>query len=129
MPIRPENRDRYGPDWSAFSDYIRFGRAGGHCECEGECGRGTHLGRCPNTHGAIAYGTEEIRVVLTVAHLCHTPECREHVKAMCQGCHLHYDKGHHAETAFTTREAAAGQLRLIEAPTRKACPGMRKEGA
>lgn len=123
MPIRPENRPRYGEDWPAFSDSIRFGRAGGRCECEGECGRGTHVGRCPNMHGAIAYGTEETRVVLTVAHLCHTPECRAHVKAMCQGCHLHYDKAHHAETAFTTREAVAGQLRLIEAPAREACPG------
>ena len=113
-PVRPENRARYGPDWGAFSRSIRFDRAGGRCECEGECGRGTHDGRCPNTHGHPAYGTGS-NVVLTVAHLCHTPECREHVKAMCNGCHLHYDRDHHARTRSATRAAqaaAAGQLIL-----------------
>lgn len=87
-PIRPENRDRYGDDWRAFSDAIRFDRAGGHCECTGECGRPRdHIGsdgRCVNRHGAPAYRTGS-RVILTVAHLCHTHECREHVRAMCQG--------------------------------------------
>ena len=111
-PIRPENRHRYGKDWPAFSRFIRFERAESRCECEGECGRGTHDGRCPNVHGGAAYSTGST-VILTVAHLCHTPECREHVKAMCQGCHLHYDREHHAETARATREARTGQGRLL----------------
>lgn len=104
MPIRPENRARYPSNWHELSRWIRLGRAGGRCECEGECGRGTHTGRCPNVHGGSAYGTGSI-VVLTTAHLNHTPEdCRpENLKAMCQGCHLHYDKEHHAETAYRTR--------------------------
>jgi hypothetical protein len=104
MPIRPENRARYPKDWHELSRQIRLERAGGRCECEGECGRGTHKGRCPNVHGGLAYGTGST-VVLTTAHLNHTPEdCRpENLKAMCQGCHLHYDKGHHAETAYRTR--------------------------
>lgn len=106
-PIRPENRARYGPDWRDFSASIRFGRACGRCECEGECGRGTHDGRCPNIHGGDAYGSGS-RVVLTVAHLCHTPECREHVKAMCQGCHLHYDRDHHAQTRAESRRLWSG---------------------
>lgn len=113
-PIRAENRHRYGHDWPKFSRQIRFDRAEGRCECEGECGRGTHEGRCPNRHGEPAYGTGS-KVVLTVAHLCHTPECREHVKAMCQGCHLHYDREHHARTRAATRTAAladAGQETL-----------------
>jgi hypothetical protein len=110
-PIKPENKARYGEDWPEFSNSIRFGRAGGRCECQGECGRGTHQGRCPNRHGEPAYGTGAT-VVLTSAHLCHTPECREHVIAMCNGCHLHYDKEHHAQTRAATkaaRAAAAGQ--------------------
>lgn len=115
-PIRPENRHRYGPDWPDFSKHIRFERAGGRCECEGECGRpADHLdgsGRCVNRHLEPAYGTGS-KVVLTVAHLCHTPECRERVKAMCQGCHLHYDREHHAETARATRDAATGQGTLL----------------
>ena len=39
-------------------------------------------------------------MVLTVAHLDHKPEnvCDENLRAMCQACHLGYDRGHHAET-------------------------------
>jgi hypothetical protein len=104
MPIRPENRGRYPSDWKEISQRIRFQRAAGRCECEGECGRGTHAGRCPNLHGGEAYGTGST-VVLTVAHLDHVPEnCGdENLKAMCQGCHLHYDREHHAETSYRTR--------------------------
>lgn len=69
--------------------------------------RGTHEGRCPNVHRRPAYSTGS-KVVLTVAHLCHTPECREHVKAMCQGCHLHYDRDHHAQTRAATKAVEAG---------------------
>ncbi|CAA0129288.1 Uncharacterised protein [Mycolicibacterium vanbaalenii] len=107
MPIRPENKHRYPPDWKQISERIRFERAGGRCECEGECGRGTHEGRCPNVHGLSAYGTGS-KVVLTVAHLNHTPEdCGDaNLRAMCNGCHLHYDREHHAQTAQRTRTAA-----------------------
>jgi hypothetical protein len=115
-PIRAENRARYPADWPEISERIRFERAGGRCECAGECGRGTHVGRCPNVHDLAAYGTGS-RVVLTVAHLDHVPEnCDDaNLRAMCQGCHLHYDREHHAETAAATRRAAraeAGQLGL-----------------
>jgi hypothetical protein len=115
MPIRPENRQRYPREWPAISQSIRFGRAQGRCECVGECGRGTHTGRCPNEHGRAAYGTGSA-VVLTTAHLNHTPEdCRdENLRAMCQGCHLHYDRDHHAETRRATRAAALGMEPLFE---------------
>jgi hypothetical protein len=108
MPIRPENRARYPKDWKSISLRIRFVRAEGRCECAGECGRGTHTGRCPNVHGQPAYGTGS-EVVLTVAHLDHTPEhCNDdNLKAMCQGCHLHYDRDHHAQTATHTKALAA----------------------
>ncbi|WP_329126162.1 hypothetical protein [Streptomyces sp. NBC_01353] len=116
MPIRPENRARYPKDWPDISRTIRFERAKGRCECLGECGRGTHPGRCPNVHGKPAYGTGS-HVILTTAHLDHTPENCDpaNLRAMCQGCHLHYDKGHHRETAAATRRAAReadGQLAL-----------------
>lgn len=106
-PIRPENRARYPKDWPAISRSIKEDRAKLHCECAGECGRGTHDGRCPNRHGRPAYGTGST-VVLTTAHLDHQPEnCHpDNLRAMCQGCHLHYDKDHHAATARTTRAAA-----------------------
>jgi 5-methylcytosine-specific restriction endonuclease McrA len=124
-PIRPENRGRYPADWPAIRETIleRASERGPgsleglrfppRCECVGECGRGTHTGRCPNVHGHEAYGTGST-VVLTIAHLDHVPEHSDpsNLKAMCQGCHLHYDREHHAETRAATRRAeleAAGQ--------------------
>jgi hypothetical protein len=114
-PIRPENRDLYPADWPDISREIRFVRAAGRCECEGECGRGTHgQSRCPNVHRGEAYGTGS-EVILTTAHLNHQPQdCRpQNLRAMCNGCHLHYDRDHHAQTRADTRRRAAeaaGQL-------------------
>lgn len=106
MPIRPENRDRYPANWPEIALGIKKDRAEWRCECRGECGRGTHVGRCPNVHGEPAYGTGK-KVVLTVAHLDHTPEhCQgANLRAMCAPCHLHYDRDHHAETRRKTRLA------------------------
>lgn len=55
--------------------------------------------------------------MLTVAHLNHTPEDCDpgNLRAMCQGCHLHYDREHHSQTAAATLRKAredAGQLTL-----------------
>jgi len=113
VPIRPENRARYPEDWPEISHRIREERAEGRCECDGRCGRPSwHLeadGRCMNVNGVPAVGTGS-RVVLTVAHLDHTPEnCDDdNLAAMCQGCHLHSDREHHAETrARVNAEALA----------------------
>jgi hypothetical protein len=129
MPIRPENRHRYGTDWPEFSRQIRVDRAGGRCECEGECGSILHgtwvtlhrLGleespRCPNENGIHALNLTPRRVILTVAHLCHTPECRVHVKAMCQGCHLNYDREHHANTRAGRTAPVCPDARTETAP-------------
>ena len=114
MPIRPENKARYPKDWARISASIRE-RAGNRCECEGECGRGTHQGRCPNVNGGEAYGSGS-KVVLTTAHLDHTPENCDpsNLRSMCQGCHLHYDRGHHAETAYQTRRKGKAIADLFE---------------
>jgi hypothetical protein len=107
MPIRPENRHRYPPDWKQISERIRFERAKGRCECRGECRRHiTHLGtdgRCISIHGQPAPITG-VKVILTTAHLDHRPEnCDDdNLLAMCQACHLHYDRDHHAETRRQT---------------------------
>lgn len=114
-PIRPENRARYPKNWRQISDEIRFERAGGQCECDGRCGSGCceiyALGRSPLTRCPLRHGKESrtgATVVLTVAHLDHIPEnCDpENLRAMCQACHLNYDRAHHAETARATRAAA-----------------------
>lgn len=113
MPIRPENRDRYPADWDQISYTIKVDRAGLRCECEGECRGEKHrmwlrlVGRdpevtgprCPNRHGEPSlFGRG--RVVLTTAHLDHIPEHCDpsNLRAMCQSCHLNYDREHHAET-------------------------------
>jgi hypothetical protein len=107
MPIRPENKARYPKNWSAISARIRFERADGRCECEGECRqKKPHVGRCTAVHGQPHPRTGSI-VGLTTAHLDHTPEhCDDdNLKAMCQACHLAYDTDHHNETAARTRQA------------------------
>lgn len=117
MPIRPENARRYPPDWKAISLRLRSERAGWRCECRGEClihrdpdkrhPADTHLerdGRCGARQGDPT-ASGRWTVVLTVAHLDHTPENCDplNLLAMCQSCHLRYDGPHHAET----RRAAA----------------------
>jgi hypothetical protein len=99
MPIRKENRRRYPPNWPAVSRFIRFERADGRCECVSECGLHAHHGRCKERHGEAAQWAKG-KVVLTVAHLNHRPEDCDHdnLKAMCQRCHLRYDREHHGET-------------------------------
>lgn len=115
MPIRPENKSRYPAHWKQLSNDIRFNRAGGRCECEGECG--LHRGRrCEERHGEPAKWANG-KVVLTVAHLDHRPETCDpaKLKAMCNRCHLRYDRGHHANTRFETSNRKAGQ-RVMEFP-------------
>lgn len=122
MPIRPENRARYPKNWKAIADGIRE-RAGNRCEGSPDfpdCRRqnGAYLNKSTGeiTHDAwqvetwtLADGDKVSRIVLTVAHLDHTPENCDpsNLRAMCQRCHLHYDKHHHARTAYRTRKAAA----------------------
>lgn len=111
MPIRPENRARYPSDWRAISTQIRAGRAHWRCECDGRCASTS----CPGTPGSPCRAingqpsaTTGKKVVLTVAHLDHIPENCDpaNLLAMCQRCHLAYDREHHAETAAATRAAA-----------------------
>ena len=129
-PIRPENRERYPPDWPTISDAIRFGRAGGRCECRGECGRKhTNLGvlaeRCTAVHNGEHPVTRSL-VTLTVAHLDHQPENSDNpdgtfaeilaieesnLRAMCQRCHLGYDHDRHM--AHQRENRHRGQMSLI----------------
>ena len=121
MPIRSENKSRYPKDWPAISRLVRLD-AGNRCEgCGVENGamiyRGSHEmrpawryasdpvfveSRCA-FDGSDLYGTcwddfdkrkgGPVKVVLTVAHLDHTPEnCdRANLRAWCQSCHNTYD--------------------------------------
>jgi N6-adenosine-specific RNA methylase IME4 len=118
MPIRPENQERYPADWPAISLRSRNERAGGRCECQGECGY-DHGGRCPEVNRQPHSVTRSI-VVLTVAHLDDTPEnCGDdNLRAMCQRCHLAYDRHLHVynlrETHSHRRLAAARNHELFD---------------
>ena len=84
MPIRPENKSRYPKNWKEIREEI-LDRAGHKCE---EC-------------GAVNYEPHPItssKVVLTIAHLDHTPEnCDSHnLRAWCQKCHNSYDAPYRA---------------------------------
>jgi hypothetical protein len=109
MPIRPEMRDRYPKDWKFISRVIRFDRAKGRCECTGQCGATPHEpGRCEAVNRR-PHSMTGSTVVLTVAHLDHTPEnCEpENLLAMCQRCHLVYDAEQHKAQASHTRAVKA----------------------
>lgn len=99
--MSPIDRSLYPPDWPAISARIRHERAADRCECDGRCGSPT----CTALLGAVArcyarngrpHPVTGSRVVLTVAHLDHalTDHSDGNLAAMCQACHLAYDRPH-----------------------------------
>ncbi len=130
MPVKPENRHRYPPDWPQIRERV-LERAGHRCEWEG-CGVRNHAVGYWTSQGFtticmrgdadsmdveaadLADGCNVILIVLTIAHLDHTPENCDlsNLRAWCQRHHLRYDAKHHAATAYATRMAARGNLEL-----------------
>ena len=98
MPIKPENKHRYPPNWSAIVRHIRA-RAKDKCEF---CGAENYKPH-PETGS---------KVILTIAHLDHIPEhcCDDNLRALCQKCHNKYDKSHRKETIRNSQ--TVGQLSL-----------------
>lgn len=96
MPIRPENRDRYPKNWKQIRARI-LERAHNRCEF---CGVENHTMRLNEKTG------KEARIVLTIAHLDHTPENSdpENLRALCQRCHNLYDAKHRAETRKANKQ-------------------------
>ncbi len=127
MPIRSEASKaalkarlaRYPKDWGAVVWRIRD-RAQGRCECVAECGLHP-WGRCVEKNGNKAHFAKG-RVVLTTAHLnakdgpctC-DPLCGndDHLKHLCQRCHLRYDAPMHAVNAAKTRDAKNPTPRML----------------
>ena len=107
MPIRPENRSRYSANWRAIRAEILM-RAG-QC-CEGSPAYPDCRARNGEQHPVTGS-----KVILTIAHLDHTPENCEpgNLRAWCQRCHLTHDAAHHAGNARRTRDARSGQGSLF----------------
>lgn len=95
MPIRAEMRDRYPAEWPVISLWVRV-CAGWRCEW------------CPAVQGEPHPRTGS-RVVLTVAHLDHDtgPEDvrPDNLAALCQACHLGYDRPRHLARQAENRRA------------------------
>lgn len=143
MPIKREFRWLYPVDWPQLSALVRFGRAGGRCQC---CRRPhgqdvTHLGdgrwwdeaamtwRNGSGHilsrlqpPALLSGTKlfTTRVYLATAHIDHDPTNNRlgNLKAFCQRCHLAHDRLEHQRRRRTTifRRKALGDLFLGRYP-------------
>lgn len=131
MPIKTENRARYPKDWPEISSRVRNmadhkcqwcrvpNRAWGYRDAGGrfhECPRdgfGRDYGRPPFDFGAYRI----IEIILTVAHLDHTPENCDpsNLVALCQRCHLRYDAAHHRRTRANTLRAALQVRDLFDA--------------
>lgn len=120
MPIRPSERSRYPADWKAISRRIRE-RDGNCCKW---CGapNGEFIERRPDgswflhSHTAVCMGEacDSVLVVLTVAHLDHTPEncADENLAALCQRCHNRYDAPMRRAGIKTRARERAGNLEL-----------------
>jgi hypothetical protein len=124
MPIRPEFRSLYPPNWRALSDEIRFTVADGRCQ------------RCARPHGATlkvlpdgrwfdpdrrtwrdgrgrdaawpdmeaTIGWRMTKVVLAAAHWDGNPghNRRRNLRALCQRCHLIHDRPRHLRQRWIT---------------------------
>lgn len=111
MPISPDNRKLYPPNWRQISREVRS--AAGH-RCQGT----SHYPGCDATQGARHPDTGS-PVVITVAHLDHNPaNCeRENLRALCQRCHFDYDKEDNARKRARTR--ASRRLTITPSGSRR----------
>ncbi len=134
MPIRPELRKYYGPEWVKTIRPGVLSRAGNRCQ---QCGKPNHsvayvycekvdgkrvqywVGQggsvwrdsfgvaLPRSRWPARGMPRKIRVILQVAHLNHVPgdNREENLRALCGWCHLHWDAGEHRNTRAERKDA------------------------
>jgi hypothetical protein len=92
------NASDYSQDWKNITASIwrraTTTRRRVRCECRGECLK--HRGRCEEVHMTWPRARRrrgKVKIRITTAHLCHETKCdkRNHLRAMCEPCHLIYD--------------------------------------
>lgn len=86
------------------------------CECYCHGDKPSDSTRCEERDGRPAIWAKG-HVLLTTAHLCHDPSCDnlEHLRHMCNRCHLRYDRTLHQRHARERRRReaiASGALEL-----------------
>ena len=110
MPIRPENKNRYPPNWLQIRARL-LKRAGNKCE-------GSPLFPDCRAENYKPHPVTGSKVILTIAHLQDPIEnCSdENLKAWCQRCHLTYDWKRHKQNRITNvikEKEKAGQEKLL----------------
>ena len=132
MPIKPENKRRYPPNWRQIR-YAILKRANNTCEF---CGIQDNV-FANRTTGDWTYdvalaeawiidGNKVVRIVLTIAHLDQMPENndgmdaggpalpveRSNLRALCQRCHNRHDRPWRIQNAARTwrKKAPTGDL-------------------
>lgn len=109
MPI---DYSEYHPKWRLISHLIRKVRAGNCCEW------------CGASNGSLVYRSRPtklapdafkiVKIVLTVAHLDRNKDNNKfsNLAALCQKCHLNYDRNQHVENRKYGRKWKKNQLKL-----------------
>lgn len=142
MPIRPELRHFYRREWREEIRPRILKRAENKCEqckvpnheliarfnkypgfwftLDGEIHGpdGSDRGMFRGSDPEFAEPDRLVKIVLTIAHLDHTPghDADENLAALCQWCHLHHDQKLHVQSARETRldRKDAGRPILVE---------------
>jgi hypothetical protein len=134
LPIRPELRHFYGREWREVTRPRILARAKKRCE-QCDVPNHETVTRVEGwwLEWILAFGAEPVcrwrdetggiyddpdapprlkaravRIVLAVAHLNHVPgdDREKNLEALCQWCHLNYDKLHHRATREARKDAA-----------------------
>lgn len=132
MPIRKDLRHFYGPVWRQETRPQILARARDKCECC-KVPNHTEVFRASGMWRHIAVGAvwhrangkvttfqpatdHRVRIVLTIAHLNHISgdDRADNLKAMCQWCHLDYDRRHHQRSRATRKDKARPLLQLLD---------------
>lgn len=97
MPIKPENKLRYPSNWKQIRSEI-LERANHQCE-------GSPLYPDCRVKNYTIHPITGSKVILTIAHLDHTPENSDptNLRAWCQRCHNTYDMPERARRRKTNR--------------------------
>lgn len=137
MPIRKDLKHHYGAQWQREIRPRILARERHRCKFCKKPDRTTVLqvledgrmwwtklfgGPLFDQHGRIVlhdtdfapkFRFKRVHVVLTIAHLNHDPADNrgENLAALCQWCHLNYDKEHHRETRKIRKDAERPLLR------------------
>jgi hypothetical protein len=129
MPI---DYKQYHPNWKAISLRIRKERAGDKCEwCgvpngsignrgkDGKWYTGEEISNMNSDCGWALFGHlaepyRTFKIVLTVAHLDHDKANNEdsNLAALCQRCHLNYDRPRHVENRRRNAAKRKGQTEM-----------------